>query len=223
MIDTRLLWSVFLRDAIFHYFITYFDVFDAEDKSRTSATAKPPQSSMVPQTSFNYSTPNSKTTALDSDRSHEKASLADFLREEKQRIPMGLLAQIKTPRRLGGDELQVPHDEEECLLPAVSTDDAGVAALERVSGGGGSRRGPSRALYRVVQDTSMQSHFLSNLKKGNTTLGGLSSRKRPQSPRELRRTRSGLGQPSRSIRGPLFSRLTEKEKDQLETESRCSG
>lgn len=81
IVDTRLLFSVTLRDDIFNYVIAYFEIFGKE----TSASI-----SLQPS--------NSSRKLVD--RSGQKASLADFMHDSrglnKRTLPSGLLREIRS-------------------------------------------------------------------------------------------------------------------------------
>ena len=94
--DTRLLFSVALRDDIFNYVIAYFDIFGRSEDSNNSTL----QHSNSARTLF--------------DRSGQKATVADFLHDSrelnKKTLPSGLLREIRSEsmKRIGeGEEGQM--------------------------------------------------------------------------------------------------------------------
>lgn len=96
IVDTRLLFSVALRDDIFNYVIAYFDIFGRSDDSSTSTL----QHSSSARTLF--------------DRSGQKATISDFLHDSrelnKRSLPTGLLREIRSEsmkRVVEGEEGQM--------------------------------------------------------------------------------------------------------------------
>ena len=91
IVDTRLLFSVALRDDIFNYVIAYFDIFGRNEDASISLQ-------------------HSNSTRTLFDRSGQKATVADFLHDSrelnKKTMPSGLLREIRSEsmKRMGEGE-----------------------------------------------------------------------------------------------------------------------